>query len=156
MECDDRIVTLRANGMSVVRLGSAAVTAALAMLIMGSAQARTPGPATEATAGAAEQASPWGWLKMPKLTMPKVEMPKMPADPLAPLKNSARKIGDGFRKAGEGTKELFAGGSKNDPNSPRTPDDSPSLWQRMFGPKEEERVTSKNPMAEFMAQKRPE
>ena len=51
---------------------------------------------------------------MPKITMPKIEMPKMPADPLAPVKASARKVSDGTKKAWEGTKELFTfGGDKH-------------------------------------------
>ena len=142
--------------MSVERLLGAVLAAATTLLIQGELRAQAPGPATEATAGVGEEAAtPWGWLKMPKFTMPKIEMPKMPADPLAPLKNSARKVGDGIKKAGEGTKELFTGGAKDPQTSPRTPDDSPSLWERMFGKKEEPKEGAET-IGEFMAQKRPE
>lgn len=143
--------------MSVERLLGAVLTAVMVLSIHSEVRAQTPGPATEATAGVGEEpATPWGWLKMPKFTMPKIEMPKMPADPLAPLKNSARKVGDGIKKAGEGTKELFTGGSKDPQTSPRTPDDSPSLWQRMFGAKKEDPKEGPQTVAEFMAQKRPD
>ena len=94
---------------------------------------------TQGGGEAAASESPWGWLKMPKVTLPKIEMPKMPADTLAPVKSSARKVGDGAKKAWEGTKELFTfGGSKGDQPSARVASngEAPSMFQRMFGAKE--------------------
>jgi hypothetical protein len=103
--------------------------------------------------------SPWGWLKMPKITMPKIEMPKMPADPLAPVKTSARKVKEGSKKAWEGTKELFTfGGNKTAEQPPErlaSRPDQPSVWQRMFGGGEPE-PEGPQTVADWMAQPRPE
>jgi hypothetical protein len=105
-------------------------------------------------------ASPWGWLKMPTITMPKISMPKMPADPLAPIKTSARKVGDGTKKAWEGTKEIFTfGGSKKDESATRVASngESPSLMQRMFGGGEEEKpAEGPATVGEWMSQSRVE
>jgi hypothetical protein len=102
--------------------------------------------------------SPWGWLAMPKVTMPKISMPKMPADPLAPVKTSAKKVSDGTKKAWEGTKEIFTfGGSKPTEDAGATtptPDDKPSIWKRMFGGEEKKEPEGPRTVAEFMAQKR--
>jgi hypothetical protein len=98
--------------------------------------------------------SPWGWIKMPKIHMPKIEMPKMPADPLAPIKTSARKVSDGTKKAWEGTKEIFRGGSKDSQTRVATQGEAPSMWQRMFGPKEEPQPEGPKTVAEWMAQPR--
>jgi len=95
--------------------------------------------ATQGEAPAAE--SPWGWLKMPKVTMPKIEMPKMPADPFAPVKTSAKKVGDGAKKAWEGTKELFTfGGNKGEQPTARVASngEAPTMMERMFGGKEKQ------------------
>jgi hypothetical protein len=96
---------------------------------------------------------------MPKITMPKIEMPKMPADPLAPVKASARKIGDGSRKAWEGTKELFTFGGGKTPSQPTervaSRPDQPSLWSRMFGGAEPQQREPQT-VADWMAQPRPE
>lgn len=111
-------------------------------------------PTTEAPAQ-----SPWGWLKVPSVTMPKVSFPKMPADPLAPVKNSAHKVGDGAKRAWEGTKEIFTfGGSKTEPPAPRmaSSKEAPSMWQRMFGAKEEAKPAGPKTVAEWMAQPRVE
>jgi hypothetical protein len=107
-------------------------------------------------ADAEAPASPWSWIKMPKITMPKIEMPKMPADPLKPIKVSARKVSDGTKKAWEGTKELFTFGGKAEQPVARTASaaEPPSMWQRMFGGAEEERAPQS--VAEWMNQPRPE
>jgi hypothetical protein len=106
--------------------------------------------------------TPWSWIKMPKISMPKIEMPKMPADPLAPVKASAHKVGDGAKKAWEGTKELFTFGkpATEEPAArvaSRTPtgattEGQPSLWQKMFGAKEKPREPQS--VAEWMNQPR--
>jgi hypothetical protein len=107
--------------------------------------------------------SPWGWIKMPKISMPKIEMPKMPADPLAPVKTSAHKVGEGAKKAWEGTKELFTFGGKPAADEPTarvasrtttgaTSQEQPSMWQRMFGAKEKPREPQS--VAEWMNQPR--
>jgi hypothetical protein len=117
-------------------------------------------PADDITPTAEQSQSPWGWLKMPTITMPKITMPKMPADPLAPIKNSARKVGEGGKKAGEGTKEIFTfGGSKAEPQAPRVASakEPPSMWKRMFGgAKEEKKPEGPATVAEWMAQPRVE
>lgn len=103
-------------------------------------------------------ASPWSWIKMPKITMPKIEMPKMPTDPFAPVKASARKVKDGTKRAWEGTKELFTfGGPATDEPTERVASkpESPSIWSRMFGRAEEE-PEGPQTVADWMAQKRPE
>ena len=124
-------------------------------------QAATPAEQTASDITPTEEtASPWGWLKMPTLTMPKLSMPKMPADPLAPIKTSARKVGEGGKKAWEGTKEIFTfGGSKPQPATPRVASAAqpPSMWQRMFGgAKEEPKEQGPQTVAEFMKQPRVE
>lgn len=87
-----------------------------------------------------ESSSPWGWLKVPSVSMPKVNWPKIPADPLAPIKSSARKVSDGGKKAWEGTKEIFTGGAKNEQPAARvaTAGESPTMWERLVGKKQEE------------------
>ncbi len=117
-------------------------------------------PLTGGAAPPAEAESPWGWLKMPKITMPKIEMPKMPADPLAPIKTSARKVGDGTKKAWEGAKELFTFGQKKPATTQPTEQlssnpDQPSVWKRMFGGGEPE-PQGPQTVADWMAQPRPE
>ena len=100
-------------------------------------------------------ASPWSWIKLPKITMPKIEMPK---DPLAPVKASARKVKEGTRKAWEGTKELFTFGSPatDEPTARMASrESSPSMWSRMFGRAEEETQPPQT-VADWMAQPRPE
>lgn len=131
----------------------------------------TPSRAAESPAGGAASditpteepaAGPWGWLKMPTITMPKITMPKMPADPLAPIKTSARKVGDGTKKAWEGTKEIFTfGGSKSaEPAGPAervaSKGESPSLWSRMFGEKQAEPAEGPATVGEWMSQSRVE
>jgi hypothetical protein len=110
-------------------------------------------------AGVTPTPSAWSWLKMPKITMPKIEMPKMPADPLAPVKTSARKIGDGTKRAWEGTKELFTFGGSKTAEQPTerlaSRPDQPSLWSRMFGGAEAEPEGPKT-VADWMAQPRPQ
>jgi hypothetical protein len=115
------------------------------------------GSASDITPTEEPAASPWGWLKMPTITMPKITMPKMPADPLAPIKTSARKVSEGTKKAWEGTKELFTGGSKKDDPAARVASsgESPSLMQRMFGG-EEEKNEGPETVGEWMSQQRPE
>jgi hypothetical protein len=116
--------------------------------------------ATTATAPATEEITPtpsaWSWIKMPKITMPKIEMPKMPADPLAPVKTSARKVGDGAKKAWEGTKELLTFGPKETADQPAArvaSREQPSLWSRMFGSAEPEPEGPQS-VAEWMNQPR--
>jgi hypothetical protein len=107
---------------------------------------------TEETGGA------WSWIKKPSFTMPKVAFPKMPADPLAPIKNSAKKVGDGTKKAWEGTKEMFSfGGSKQEDAGTRVASagEAPSMWQRMFG-QEEKKDEGPATVGEWMNQKRVE
>jgi len=101
----------------------------------------------------------WSWMKMPTITMPKINMPKMPADPLAPIKVSARKVGDGTKKAWEGTKELFTfGGPKAEQPKARvaTAGEPPSMWQRMFGGQEAKKPEGPATVGEWMAQPRVE
>ena len=128
--------------MIVERLLGMILTAAVALALHEQAFAEGPvddgiGPTAEAS-DQASSPSPWGWVKMPKITMPKIEFPKMPADPLAPLKTSARKVSDGSKRMFEGTKELFTGGSKAEQPAARVASqgEAPSLWQRMFGAKQ--------------------
>ncbi len=125
------------------------------------AAAQSKGVAGGSTIGseAADDApSPWSWIKMPKITMPKIEMPKMPADPLAPIKTSARKVSDGTKRAWEGTKELFTFGGSSSREQPRerlaSKPEQPSVWQRMFGGGEE--PEGPQTVADWMAQPRPE
>lgn len=124
------------------------------------AAAQAAGAAITGTAPAAEEItptpSPWSWIKMPKVTMPKIEMPKMPADPLAPVKTSARKVGDGAKKAWEGTKELLTFGgkaAKDEPAARVASREQPSVWSRMFGSAEPEPEGPQS-VAEWMNQDR--
>lgn len=153
--------------MSVARLlltsfALAAVLAAPRYAAAQAAGATTTGTATSAAELAGEDITPtesesaWSWIKMPKITMPKIEMPKMPADPLAPVKTSARKVGDGAKKAWEGTKELltFGGkGAKEEPTARVASREQPSLWSRMFGSAEPEQEGPQS-VAEWMNQPR--
>lgn len=154
--------------MNVERLLLAAMVVVAASATDGVARAQAPGGPGSPVTGTGQvsdeitptpEPTPWGWIKMPKITMPKIEMPRMPADPLAPIKSSARKVGDGTKKAWEGTKELFAGGSKEPsaqqgPTRVATQGKPPSMWQRMFGPKEEPKEEGPRTVAEWMAQPR--
>ena len=143
--------------MNVVRLLLCfAVAAAVSASPVCVAQAPAVGqqPGSDITPTPEESKSPWGWLKMPTVTMPKITMPKMPADPLAPIKTSARKVSDGTKKAWEGTKEIFRGGSKDAEPRVATQGEAPSMWQRMFGPKEEPQPEGPKTVAEWMAQPR--
>jgi hypothetical protein len=150
--------------MSVVRqLGT---VFALFVVVTGmrslSAQQQSAPPKTPEAEEASKSSSPFGWLKMPtvtmpKLTMPKITMPKMPADPLAPFKTSAKKVGDGTKKAWEGTKEMFAIG-RGKPEEPAarvaSQGEPPTLMQRMFGAKEEPKEEGPRTIGEWMSQPR--
>ena len=104
-----------------------------------------------------ESASPWGWMKMPSVTMPKVSWPKMPADPLAPIKSSAKKVSDGGKKAWEGTKEIFTGGKSDQPAARvANAGDSPSWWERLTGGEKKQEPEGPATINEWMAQKRVE
>ncbi|BBO35066.1 hypothetical protein [Lacipirellula parvula] len=105
-----------------------------------------------------ESASPWGWMKMPTVTMPKISWPKMPADPLAPIKSSAKKVSDGGKKAWEGTKEIFTGGKSEQPaTSVADASASPSWWERLTGGGEKKQEPEgPATINEWMAQKRVE
>jgi hypothetical protein len=147
--------------MKVARLLTLAVIAAVGVsFAVKAASAQTagvsgPGPSDITPT---EEPSSWGWIKKPSISMPKISFPKMPADPLAPLKSSARKVSDGTKRAWEGTKELFTfGGSKNEQPQARVASaaEPPSMWQRMFGadqPKNEGPAT----VGEWMSQPRVE
>lgn len=102
-----------------------------------------------------ESKSPWGWLKMPTVTMPKITMPKMPADPLAPIKSSAKKVSDGGKKAWEGTKEIFRGGKAEEPAARvANASEAPSLWDRMTGNAKEPEPEGPATVTEWMKQPR--
>jgi len=102
-----------------------------------------------------ESKSPWGWLKMPTVTMPKITMPKMPADPLAPIKSSAKKVSDGGKKAWEGTKEIFRGGKADEPAARvANASEAPSLWDRMTGNAKEPEPQGPATVTEWMKQPR--
>ena len=102
-----------------------------------------------------ESKSPWGWLKMPTVTMPKISMPKMPADPLAPIKSSAKKVTDGGKKAWEGTKEIFRGGKAEEPAARvANSSEAPSLWDRMTGNAKEPEPQGPATVTEWMKQPR--
>lgn len=106
-----------------------------------------------------EAESPWGWMKMPTVTMPKISWPKMPADPLAPIKSSAKKVSDGGKKAWEGTKEIFTGGKKSaEQPATRVADASasPSWWERMTGGEKKQEPEGPATINEWMSQKRVE
>lgn len=102
-----------------------------------------------------ESKSPWGWLKMPTVTMPKITMPKMPADPLAPIKSSAKKVSDGGKRAWEGTKEIFRGGKAEEPAARvANASEAPSLWDRMTGNAKEPEPQGPATVTEWMKQPR--
>ena len=113
-------------------------------------------PANDITPTTEESQSPWGWLKMPTMTMPKVSWPKMPADPLAPIKTSAKKVSDGGKKAWEGTKEIFRGGSKAEEPAARVANasEAPSLWDRLTGKEEPQAPEGPATVTEWMKQDR--
>jgi len=124
----------------------------------------TAGCAAEAKAEAAKaEASGGAWSKiplpkisLPKIPKPKVEMPSMDAV-TAPFKASFRKIGDGSRKAWEGTKELFQPNDRpaEPPAAPAPGGEPPSMWQRMFGgPPPED--PGPQTIGEFMQGERPQ
>jgi hypothetical protein len=130
-----------------------------------SAQGAGTAPARDITPTEAEPAantSPLGWIKMPtitmpKVTMPKITMPKMPADPLAPFRTSAKKVGDGAKKAWEGTKELFTfGGAKEPAARVASNGEAPSAMQRLFGGGAKEEPVEQGPrtIGEWMSQPR--
>jgi hypothetical protein len=128
------------KGMKVARLLILGVTFAWAAAAgRDFAFAQATGAATPGSSDITptEEDSHWGWIKRPSFSMPKVSFPKMPADPLAPIKTSARKVGDGAKKAWEGTKEIFTlgGSKKNDEPASRVASagEAPSVWDRMFG-----------------------
>ncbi len=129
----------------------------LAMLGAGPARAQSTTPMYSDSTVEPTPESPWSWIKLPKITMPKITMPKMPADPLAPIKTSARKVSDGTKRAWEGTKEMFTfGGGKtaDEPAERVASREQPSVWSRMFGgPVEPEPPQT---VADWMAQKRVE
>ena len=145
----------------LLAIGIVAVVMALGWTQFARAQSGQGGTgASDITPTEEPAASPWGWLKMPTITMPKISMPKMPADPLAPIKTSARKVGDGTKRAWEGTKEIFTfGGSKKDESATRVASngESPSMMQRMFGGGEEEKKPEgPATVGEWMSQSRVE
>jgi hypothetical protein len=126
------------------------------------AQAAPDGPAAGAEdITPTEEPGAWGWLKKPSFTMPKVSFPKMPADPLAPIKSSAKKVSDGTKRAWEGTKEIFTfGGPKEKPQQQPTrvasAGEPPSIWQRMFGGDEAKKNEGPATVGEWMNQPRVE
>ncbi len=110
----------------------------------------------------------WYTLPMPKITMPKIEMPRfsMPSfgasggessadkpSMFAPLTAGAHKVSDGSKKAWEGAKDMFSfGRGHSDQKAPKPASNKgPSLWERMFTPKEPEGPRT---VAEWMAQPR--
>jgi len=135
------------------------------------ASAQTAGTATASDITPTEDekpaanTSPLGWVKMPtvtmpKLTMPKITMPKMPADPMAPFRTSAKKVGDGAKKAWEGTKELFTFGGGKEAERPAarvaSNGEAPSAMQRLFGGGAKEEPVDEGPrtIGEWMSQPR--
>lgn len=113
----------------------------------------------------AASTSPLGWIKMPtvtmpKLTMPKITMPKMPADPMAPFRTSAKKVGDGAKRAWEGTKELFTFGGAKEAEEPAarvaSNGEAPTTMQRLFGGGAKEEPVDEGPrtIGEWMSQPR--
>ena len=145
--------------MNVVRLLlCVAVAAAASAATISAAQTPAAGQqgASDITPTPEESQSPWGWLKMPTVTMPKITMPKMPADPLAPIKSSAKKVSDGGKKAWEGTKEIFRGGKTEEPAARvanANTSDSPSFWDRLTG-KEPKAPEGPATVTEWMKQPR--
>ena len=110
----------------------------------------------------------WYSVPMPKITMPKIEIPRfhMPSfgssgsessvdkpSMFAPLTAGAHKIGVGSKKAWEGTKEMFrfGRGGASQQATQASLRKKPSLWERMFTPKEPEGPRT---VAEWMAQPR--
>jgi hypothetical protein len=139
--------TLWAAGLVLAMVGAAPAVA----------QSTTPMYGGESTVEPTPE-SPWSWIKMPKITMPKITMPKMPADPLAPIKASARKVSDGTKRAWEGTKEMFTfgrGKTAEEPAARVASAEQPSVWSRMFGGAEQEPEPPQT-VADWMAQKRVE
>jgi hypothetical protein len=148
--------------MEVVRVPFFALSlTAFAISAASRADAANPTSAAEGAAAAAEETtptpnSPWGWLQMPKVTMPKITMPKMPADAFAPVKASAKKVGDGTKKAWEGTKEIFTLGGKAEKPAAGAPAAAPKepFWKRMFGGEEKKEPEGPQTVAEWMSQPR--
>jgi hypothetical protein len=144
--------------MNVVRLLLCiAVAAAVSASPVCVAQAPAAGqqPGSDITPTPEQSQSPWGWLKMPTITMPKITMPKMPADPLAPIKSSAKKVSDGGKKAWEGTKEIFRGGKAEEPTARvANASEAPSLWDRMTGNAKEPEPQGPATVTEWMKQPR--
>ena len=150
--------------MKVERLLLLAAAVAVAALsaphaALAQSMGATSAGASDITPTEEPTSSPWGWLKMPTITMPKIAMPKMPADPLAPIKSSARKVGDGTKKAWEGTKEMFTfGGGKTPPAQEArvaSNAEAPSMMQRMFGGGTEDKpAEGPATVGEWMAQPR--
>ena len=140
--------------MNVVRLllwiGLASVIASAPVY----AQAPAGQPADDITPTTEQSQSPWGWLKMPTITMPKINMPKMPADPLAPIKSSAKKVSDGGKKAWEGTKEIFRGGKSEQPAARVASANQPSFWDRITGKEEPKAPEGPATVTEWMKQPR--
>jgi hypothetical protein len=142
--------------MNVVRLLLCfALAAAVSASPVCVAQAPVGQPADDITPTAEQSPNPWGWLKMPTITMPKITMPKMPADPLAPIKSSAKKVSDGGKKAWEGTKEIFRGGKADEPAARvANAKEAPSLWDRMTGNAKEPEPQGPATITEWMKQPR--
>jgi hypothetical protein len=146
--------------MNVARLliiGVASTALVASMLAPAGAQS-APAGATAEDITPTEEAGAFSWVKKPSFTMPKISFPKMPADPLAPVKNSAKKVSDGTKKAWEGTKEIFTfGGNKQEKPAAQvaTAGEAPSVWQRMFGA-EEKQDEGPATVNEWMKQKRVE
>ena len=143
--------------MNVVRLLLWIGLASVVVTAPAYAQAPAGQPADDITPTAEESQSPWGWLKMPTITMPKITMPKMPADPLAPIKSSAKKVSDGGKKAWEGTKEIFRGGKAEEPAARvanANTGESPSFWDRLTGKEEPKAAEGPATVTEWMKQPR--
>jgi hypothetical protein len=149
--------------MKVARISFLAVLLSTGAFGFGpSARAANSTSAESSAAAATEETtptpSPWGWLQMPKVTMPKITMPKMPADPLAPVKTSAKKVSDGTKKAWEGTKEIFTLGGGGTTQTAARPSGSskaqPSFWKRLFGGEQKKEPEGPQTVAEWMAQPR--
>ena len=147
--------------MEVARVPFFALTlTAFAISAVSRADAANPTSAAQGAAAAAQETtptpeSPWGWLQVPKVTMPKISMPKMPANAFAPVKASAKKVGDGTKKAWEGTKEIFTFGGKADqPAAAAAAAPKEPLWKRMFGGEEKKEPEGPQTVAEWMSQPR--
>ncbi|MCA9260962.1 MAG: hypothetical protein KDA61_17225 [Planctomycetales bacterium] len=110
------------------------------------------------SSGSQENSSGWALplpkITLPKITMPKITMPKMETSPMEPIRASARKIGDGSKKAWEGAKEILTFGRSSDPaESQTTSRPQPSIWKRMFGG-EEQADSGPQTIGEFMSGER--